>query len=128
MATEKKFCGVVGKVIERRIQDANFGAARVGDESVGRGQADDLREQIESGADGESDIDEVGVFEGGSDFGGEGGVDGARDCASRTTSGRSQPVMWMSGRVFAQSQGEGAADEAGAEDGDAVDEMSAGMS
>ena len=31
--------------------------------------------------------------------------------------------MWRSGGILAQGQGEGTADEAGAEDGDAMDEV-----
>jgi len=65
MAAEKTLAGVFRKVIDGGFYDTDFGAARIGDESVGRGQADDLRKQIESGADGESDVDEIGVFEGG---------------------------------------------------------------
>ena len=65
-----------GKQIGGFFGDADFGAAGVGDESVGRGEARDFWEEIESYADGEGDVDEVGVFEGGGEIGGEGSIDG----------------------------------------------------
>jgi hypothetical protein len=76
MATKEKFCGVLGKKIGSVFGDADFGAASIGDESVRRGEARDFGKKIESGADGKSDVNEIGVFDGRAEVGGEGCVNG----------------------------------------------------
>jgi hypothetical protein len=46
MSAEKEFAGVFRKMFEGGFDDANFGAAGVGDERVGRGEASDFWQEI----------------------------------------------------------------------------------
>ena len=89
--------------------------------SAWRGEARDFRKQIESHADRERDVDQIGVVTAGARSSEKASSIAPRDCASRSDFGRSQPEMWMSGGVFAQRQRERAADQAGAKDGDAAE-------
>ena len=110
MACEEEFGGVVGKKSGGFFCDTDFGAAGVGDESVGRGETSDFRQEIESHADGESDVDKIGVFEGGSEIGGEGGVDGVARLRFADDLGAIPAGEMDVGGVFAKGEGEGAAD------------------
>ena len=66
---------VMGKIFRSSVSDAEFGAAGVGDQSVRWGATGDFREQVDGDADGERDVDEVGIFESGRQGFGEGFVD-----------------------------------------------------
>jgi hypothetical protein len=110
MAAEEKSCSVGGKKIGGVFYDADFGAAGVGDESVGRGVACDFGEKIESGPDGEREVDEIGVFQGGGKLIGKSGVDSVARLGFVNDFGAVPAGYVDVGGVFAESQGKRAAD------------------
>ncbi len=107
----------------RGFRDADFGAARVGDERMGGSMARDFGKKIERRGDGKSNINQVGVFEGWSEIARERLVDSRPKLRFADDFGTVPAKNMDICRVFAQSQPEGAADEAGAKDSDAGDEM-----
>src|SRR5438046_320793 len=107
----------------RGFRDADFGAARVGDERMGGSMAGDFGKKIERRGDGKSNINQVGVFEGWSEIARERLVDSRPKLRFADDFGTVPAKNMDICRVFAQSQPEGAADEAGAKDSDAGDEM-----
>jgi len=58
-----KFCG--------GFDDANFGAASIGDERVSWSVARDFRKKIERRGNGKCDVDQVGILQDRSEFSGE---------------------------------------------------------
>ena len=105
------------------MADAHFGAASIGDQRARGSAAGNLGKKIDGGGDGKREIDEVGVFQGGSKVTGEGFLDCAAGlCLANDF--RAIPTGDLDvGCVFAESESEGAADKACAEDGDSGDEV-----
>src|SRR5437773_10615018 len=103
----------------RGFRDADFGAARVGDERMGGSMARDFGKKIERRGDGKSNINQVGVFEGWSEIARERLVDSRVNLRFAVDIGTVPANNMDILRVFAKSQLDGAADEAGAKDSDA---------
>ena len=105
------------------LSDADLGAAGVGDERVRRRVARDFLKMIEGRGDGKPDVNQIGALQSGREAVRKGFVDGAASLRFTNDIG-AVPAgdVYLRG-IFAQSEGKRAADEAGAEDGDAGDEM-----
>src|SRR6266852_361369 len=71
MTAEKERAGLPEEEFSGSLRDAELGAASVCDKRAGRSDARDFREKIERDADRQSNIDEIGVFEGGRKFAGK---------------------------------------------------------
>jgi hypothetical protein len=123
MATKEKRAGITGKKLGGSLRDTQLCAARVGDEGMERSVARDFRQKVKRRRDGESDVDEIGVAQGGSELSGEGFVYGAPRARCFRNVGAVPAGEVHSLGVLAESESEGTADEAGAEDSDARDEM-----
>src|SRR5579863_2869337 len=88
------------------------------------GVAGDFRKEIESDADGERDINQVGLGNRWLEIAGEGFVEGAA-CGFLANHFWAVPAGDVDvGEMLFQGESEGAADQAGAEDGDSADEVS----
>src|SRR5580704_17079477 len=61
-------------MIDRRGDDADFRAARVCNESVGPGETYNIGKKVESCADRKRDVNQIGVFECGSERAGKSGI------------------------------------------------------
>src|SRR5713226_2753898 len=105
------------------LGDADLGAAGVGDERVRRRIAGDFLKMIKGRGDGKPDVNQIGALQSGREAVRKGFVEGAASLRFTNDIG-AVPArdVYLCG-VFAKSEGERAADEAGAEDGDAGDEM-----
>ena len=89
-----------------------------------RSVACDFLEKVERRGDGKSDVDEIGIAQSGGEIAREGFVHGAAGAGFLCDLGAIPAGDAHSLSVLAQGEGEGAADEAGAENGDAADEVS----
>src|SRR5690349_12498120 len=124
MATQEKWAAFAGKVFLRGLRDADFRAARVGDESMRRSVPRNFRKQVYRRGDGQGDVDEVGALQCCGDVTVERRIDGA-SCVSFTNDVGAVPAGDANvRRVFVQRQTEGPADQAGAEDRNAGDKVS----
>src|SRR4029077_2650729 len=123
MAAEKERGGGRREIFGGGLRDAQLGAAGVGDERVLGSEAGDFREEVDRDADGERDVDEIGGAEGGSEVAGEGFVDDVARTSFADDFGAVPAGDVQVGGVFAEGEGEGAADEAGAEDGGAREDV-----
>ncbi len=65
MAAEKERTIVYGEKFVRGLGNADFGAASVGDERVGRCVARDFRKKIDGCGDRKRDVDQIGVLQSG---------------------------------------------------------------
>src|SRR5229473_688057 len=112
-----------GKKRSSGLRHADLGAAGVGDERVRRGVAGDFPKMIERRGDGKPDVNQIGALQSGREAVRKGFVEGAASLGFTNDIG-AVPAgdVYLCG-VFAKSEGERAADEAGAEDTDAGDEM-----
>ena len=110
VAAEEEICGVIGEMVCGVFRDAHFGAAGVGDERMPGGEACDFWEEIESGADGQCDVNEIGIFQGRTESAGKGGIYGPARLRFADDFGAVPARDVDVGRVFAQSEGERAAD------------------
>src|SRR6267143_738939 len=88
-----------------------------------RSVARDFRQKVKRRRDGESDVDEIGVAQSGGELSGEGFVYSAPRARFFRNLGAVPAGDVHSLGVFAESESEGTADEAGAEDSDASDEV-----
>ncbi len=61
MPAEEQRPGLFGKIFGGDLRDAQLGAARIGDQRMRRRVTGDLRKQIERGADGQRNKNEVGA-------------------------------------------------------------------
>jgi len=111
------------KKFGRCVRDAHFGATGVGDQRVRRSVARDFRKEINCRGDGKRDVDQIGVFQGGASSPEKTSSSTPRACASRTTSTRSQTADAYPRCVFAKRQSERSANQAGAENRDARNEV-----
>src|SRR6266481_8659208 len=123
MAAKEERAIFAGEKFVGGLGDANFGAAGVGHKGMRRSVARDFRKKIDCRGDGKRDVNQIGVMQNWRQLAGEGFVDGA--AFWRFTSNiRAIPSGDAHlGGVFAKREGEGPADEAGAEYGDAGDEV-----
>jgi len=92
------------------FDDANFGAAGIGDDAVSWACAR-LRKKIEGRGDGKCDVNQVSILQSRSEFCGERFVKCAASVRFTNDFGAVQPEMCSRG-VFAERESEGAADEA----------------
>src|SRR5579864_466845 len=123
MATQKDRAAFPGKVFLRGLRDADFGAARVGDQSMRRSVARNFRKKVDGRGYGQGDVDEVGALQSRGEFAVERRIDGA-SCVSFTDDMRAVPAGNANvRRVFAQRQTEGPADQSGTENRDPRDEV-----
>ncbi len=112
----KDFCG--------GLNDTQLCAARVSDQRARIRLARDFGKEVNGGADRQRDIDKVGITDGESEFPGKrmvycaAGLRFARDFTAIPT--RNFNVRC----IFAQRKREGTADEAGADNGHTLDQMS----
>src|SRR5216683_1557513 len=106
-----------------RMGGAGLGGGGVGDERVRRRVARDFLKMIERRGDGKPDVNQIGALQSGRKAVRKSFVDGAASLGFTNDIG-AVPAgdVYLCG-VFAKSEGERAADEAGAEDGDAGDEV-----
>src|SRR4249920_2791062 len=111
-------------MIDRRRDDADFRAARVSNESSGSGETYNFGKQVESCPNWKRDVNQISVFECGSEFAGKSGIN--RPKRLRFTD-HFAPVpagdLHVRG-VLAQSKRERSSDQTGAENGYAVDDVS----
>src|SRR4029077_6829514 len=108
MAAEEERGGRRGKILCGSLRDAELGAAGVGDEGVLGSEAGDFWEEIDGHADGERDVDEVGVWEGGGEIAGKGFVVYVARAGFANDIGAVPAGDVQIGGVFAESEGEGA--------------------
>ncbi len=121
VATQEERGGGGRKIFGGGLQDADLGAASVGDEGMLGSEAGDFGEEIEGDADGKSDVNQVGAAERRGEIAGEGFVDDIAR-ASFADDFRAVPAGDAQvGGVFAEGEGEGAAHEASAENSGAGD-------
>src|SRR5258708_7945209 len=105
------------------FDDAHLGAASVGNQRSGWSLAGNFRKKIEGHSDGQRDIDEIGFRERWPEIAGKGFIKRSAHCFSPYHF-RAIPAGQMNvGEIFPQRQREGAADEAGAQNRDAADEV-----
>src|SRR5882724_1913412 len=123
MAAEEERSIGCGIKFRGGFDDADFGAAGIGDERVSWSVARDFRKKIERRANGKCDVDQVGILQGRSEFRGECFVKCAASVRFTNNFGAVPARDVHVGGVFAERESEGAADEAGAEDGGARDEV-----
>ena|SRR2546426_1101532 len=123
MAAEEKRSVRCGIKFRGGFDDANFGAAGIGDERVSWGVARDFRKKIEGRGDGKCDVNQVSILQSRSEFCGERFVKCAASVRFTNDFGAVPAGDVHVGGVFAERESEGAADEAGAEDGGARDEV-----
>src|SRR6267142_7195368 len=71
MAAEEERSIRCGIEFRGGFDDADFGAARIGDEGVSWGVARNFRKKIEGGSDGKCDVDQVGILQSRCEFCGE---------------------------------------------------------
>src|SRR5260370_784495 len=123
MAGREQWAHFVGEKFVGGLGDADFSAAGVSDERVGRSVARDFRKKINGRSDGKGDVDQIGIMQSRGQIPGERFVDGA--AVLRFTNGiGAVPAGDVHIRsVFPQRQGERAADQPSAENTDARDEV-----
>src|SRR5437868_671315 len=110
MAAEEERALFARKKLGGGLGDANFGAAGVGDERLRSSVARDFWKKIYGRGDGKRDVDQIGVLKGGSEVPGEGFVDCAASLRFTNDIGAVPAGDMRLGNVFAEREGEGAAD------------------
>ena len=91
----------------------SLGAAGIGDQRVRGRVARDLRQNVERGADGQRDVNEIGVLDSGLQLAGENFVGGTQLLGACRGFGSIPGSDVQALRIFAQRQREGTADESG---------------
>ena len=103
--------------------DAHLGAARVGDQCPYGSVPRNFGEKVDGCGNGQRNVNQVGVLQRRSEFAGKRFVDGTARLRF-SDNFRAVPARNTNVRgVFAKGQPQGAANEPGAEDGDAIDDM-----
>src|SRR6266852_6361007 len=105
------------------LRDADLGAASVGDERMRGGVTRNFWKKIEGRSDGESNVNQLGVLQRGSEVPGEGVVDGGAGLRFADDFGAVPTGNADVCRVFAKWETKGGPDMAGAENGNSGDKM-----
>src|SRR5580692_11398411 len=113
-------------MIDRRRDDADFRAARVGNESVGSGETYNFGKKVESCPDGKRDVDQISVFECGSELAGKSGINRPKRLRYTDHFGLVPTSNVHARGVLAQSKRERSSDQTGAENGYTVDDVGGG--
>jgi hypothetical protein len=123
MAAEKERAVPGVEELSGGLDDAELGAAGIGDEGVQGSEASNFGKDVKSSADGKRKVDEIGIAKGGVELAEERFVESAAGLGVLNDVGAVPAGDVKAGGVLAESKGEGAANEAGAEDSDAADEV-----
>src|SRR2546425_6477572 len=124
MAAEEERTFFAGEKFVGGLGDAHFGAAGVGDERVRRSVARDFRKKIDCGGDGKREVDQIGVLQSRRQLAGESFVEGAATLRFTNDVGAVPTTDVHPRGVLTERECEGSANQTGAENGDARDEVS----